>query len=246
MDSILGIGTTVVRVPMMFCVLMCGGKGTRLKKTLGSDIEKPLIKLKNKPLIEYPINVLMQSNNFERIFAAVSGNTQKTREFIKSNYGDKVTLIETTGRGYSEDYLKVIKYFKEMENEKKHRVKKILFLPIDIPLISLDSLAQLIAINQKKPCLTIVLEKGFVQSMGIVPSEYGLAIDNKNYCYSGISIMDTKKIDMDMGNSTEGFASVDEEYKTLNRVEIACNTNTLEDLKTAEKFLDNMCDWRCL
>ena len=246
MDDIIGTWTIVVLTKSMHCVLMCGGKGTRLKKTLGLDVEKPLIKLRNKPLIEYVINTLIWSNRFKGLFAAVSVNTPKTREFIKSNYGDQVTLIETTGRGYSEDYLKVIEYFKEMENEKKHGIKKILFLPIDIPLISLDTLTQLIAINQEKPCLTIVLEKGFVKSMGIMPSEFELAIDNKNYCYSGISIMDIKKIDVDMGNSTEGFASIDEEYKTLNRVEIACNTNTLEDLKTAEKFLDKKCDWRYL
>jgi adenosylcobinamide-phosphate guanylyltransferase len=225
---------------------MCGGKGTRLKKTMGLDVEKPMTKLKNKPLIEYPLNALIQSNKFERIYAAVSGNTQKTREFVKSNYGDKVTLIETMGRGYSEDYLKIIKYFKEMENEKKLGINKILFLPIDLPLISLDTLTQLIAINQEKPCLTIVLEKGFVKSMGIVPSEYELVIDNKNCCYSGVSIMDIRRIDTDMGNSTEGFASIDEEYKTLNSVEIACNVNTLEDLNIAEKFLDKMCNWSCL
>jgi hypothetical protein len=101
----------------------------------------------------------------------------------------------------------------------------------------------LIAIDQEKPCLTIVLEKGFVTSMGISTSSYELVIDGKNYCYSGISIIDIKKIDMDMGNNnnTEGFALIDEEYKTLNRVEIACNTNTLEDLKTAGNFLDSMC-----
>ena len=241
-NNIIGIGIIVVHMPMMYCVMMCGGKGTRLKKTLGSDIEKPLIKLKNKKLIEYPINVLMQSNKIERIFAAVSGNTQKTREFIKSNYGSKVTLVETMGRGYSEDYLKIIKYFKEMENEKRLGAKKILFLPIDIPLFSLDALTQLIAINQEKPCLTIVLEKGFVKDMGIVPSStYEIIIDSKNYCYSGISIIDIKRIDMDI-NNTEGFALMEEEYKTLNCVEIACNTNTLEDLKTAEKFLSKMCD----
>src|SRR5215210_4596649 len=154
-------------MPIMHCVLMCGGKGTRLKKTMESDTEKPLIILKGKKLIEYPINVLIKSDKFERIFAAVSGNTPKTREFIKSNYGDKVTLIKTMGRGYSEDCLKIIKYFKEMGDEKKRGVKKILFLPIDLPLISLDTLTQLIAINQEKPCLTIVLEKGFVKSLGI-------------------------------------------------------------------------------
>ncbi len=246
MDDIIGTWTIVVLTKRMHCVLMCGGKGTRLKKTLGLEVEKPLIKLRNKPLIEYVINTLIWSNKFKGIFAAVSVNTPKTREFIKSNYGDKVTLIETMGREYSEDYLKIIKYFKETGNEKKHGIKKILFLPADTPLISLGTLTQLIAINQEKPCLTIVLEKGFVKSMGIMPSEFELAIDNKNYCYSGISIMDIKKIDMGMGNNTEGIALIDEEYKTLNRVEIACNANTLEDLKTAEKFLDNMCDWRYL
>jgi GTP:adenosylcobinamide-phosphate guanylyltransferase len=247
MDGILGIETIVVPVPMIFCVLMCGGKGTRLKKTMGLDIEKPLIKLKNKALLEYPLNALMQSGKFEKIFAAVSSNTQKTREFIESNYGDKVTLIETTGMGYSEDYLLTIKYFKEMENEKKCGIKKILFLPIDIPLISLNALTQLIAIDPEKPCLTIVLEEGFVKSVGMLPSEYGLVIDSKNCCYSGISIVDIKKVDMDMGDNTEGFVTpIDEEYKTLNRIEIACNTNTLEDLKTAEKFLDDVCDWSYL
>src|SRR3990170_3119051 len=202
---------------------MCGGKGTRLKQTLGPDTEKPLIKLKDKKLIEYPINALMQSNRFERIFAAVSGNTPKTREFIKSKYGDKVTLIERLGREYSEDYLKIIKYFKEAGNEKKHGTNKILFLPVDIPLISLGTLTQLIAMGQEKPCLTIVLEKGFVNSMGISASAYELVIDGKIHCYSGISIIDIKKIDMDVGNNPGGFARIDEEYKTLNSVEISCN-----------------------
>lgn len=237
----MGIGAIVVHMPVIYCVLMCGGRGTRLKKTLGSDTEKPLIKLKDKKLIEYPVNALMQSNRFERIFAAVSGNTPKTREFIESKYGDKVTLIETLGRGYSEDYLKIIKYFKETENEKKHGIDKILFLPVDIPLISLGTLTQLIAMDQEKPCLTIVLEKGFAKSMGISTSAYELVVDGKNHCYSGISIIDIKMIGMDMGNNTEGFALIDEEYKTINSIEIACNTNTLEDLKTAENFLDNMC-----
>ena len=74
---------------MIYGVLMCGGKGTRIKSTMGSKIEKPLIRIKNKPLIEYLINALIQTNKFEKIFAAVSNNTQKTREFIKANFQKK-------------------------------------------------------------------------------------------------------------------------------------------------------------
>ncbi len=223
---------------MICCVMMCGGKGTRLKKTMGLNIEKPMVKLKNKPLIEYLINILIQSNKFKRIFAAVSCNTQKTSEFVKLNYGDKITLMETSGRGYSEDYLKIIKYFKDLENEKKHyNIERILFLPIDVPLISLDILTQLTALNQQKPCLTIVLEKGFVKNTGIFPSSYGFTVGNKDYCYSGISIIDLKKTDVGI-SSTGKLTLMEEEYKILNRPEIACNANTLDDLKTAEKLLN--------
>ena len=31
---------------MIYSVLMCGGKGTRIKSTMGSKMEKPLIKNK--------------------------------------------------------------------------------------------------------------------------------------------------------------------------------------------------------
>ncbi len=219
---------------------MCGGKGTRLKKTLGSDIEKPLVKLKDKPLIEYVITALIQSNRFERIFAAVSSNTKKTSEFIKLNYKDNVTLLETSGIEYSEDYLKIVRYFKEAKNGERHGVKKILFLPIDIPLISVEILAQLITLSQVKPCLTIVLEKGFVKGIGVLPSSYDFIIDNKDYCYSGISVLDIGKIDMDINNTAERIDLFEEEYKILNCAEIACNTNTLEDLEIAEKYLGNL------
>jgi adenosylcobinamide-phosphate guanylyltransferase len=215
---------------------MCGGKGTRLKKTLGLDVEKPLIKIKNKPLIEYLIDTLIQSNEFYGIFAAVSNNTKRTREFIKSNYKNKITIIETLGKDYSEDYLKIINYFKEIQNEKTHVITKIMFLPIDLPLISLEMLTQLITINQVKPCLTIIIEKRFVKDVGILPSPYEFTVDKKICCYSGISIIDAKNIDMNI-NNPEKPTLIDEEYKILNHVEIACNANTLEDLKIAEKFL---------
>jgi adenosylcobinamide-phosphate guanylyltransferase len=218
---------------------MCGGKGTRLKETLGFNTEKPLIKLKNKPLIEYVIDALIQSKKFKGIFAAVSSNAPKTSEFIELNYGARVALLHTLGREYSEDYLKVIGYFKGMENERKLDAKRILFLPIDLPLISLEMLAQLITMNQAKPCLTVILDRGFVKDIGIMPTSYEIVIDSTDYCYSGISIIDITKVDVE-ANSAGKFNLIEEEFKILNRVELACNTNTLEDLRIAEKFLNSL------
>ena len=186
-------------------------------------------------MIEYLINVLIRTNKFEIIFAAVSNNTQKTREFIKANFQNKITLLETSGIGYPEDYMKILELFKNTKYEKVNDLKKILFLPIDVPLISPEILIQIINTNQKKPCLTIVLEKEFIKNHGITPS-YEFIIDKKKYCYSGISVIDISKIDID---NSKKIKLIEEEYIILNYIEIACNINTLEDLKIAENFLEN-------
>ncbi len=221
---------------MIYSVLMCGGKGTRIKSTMGSIMEKPLIKIKNKPLIEYLINVLIRTNKFEIIFAAVSNNTQKTREFIKANFQNRITLLETSGIGYPEDYMNILELFKNTKYDKVNDLKKILFLPIDVPLISSEILIQIINTNQKKPCLTIILEKGFIKNHGIIPS-YEFIIDKKKYCYSGISVIDISKIDID---NSKKIKLIDEEYIILNYIEIACNINTLEDLKITENFFGKL------
>ena len=221
---------------IMYCVLMCGGKGARMNLNMGQKIEKPLVKIKNKPLIEYLIDALTQTNKFEQIFAAVSNNTQKTREFIMSSFLDRIAILETSGKGYSEDYLEIIKSFKCAKYGKREDVKKILFLPTDIPLISPVIIKQIINTSQEKPCLTIVLEKEFIKSHGIKEPSYGLFLDGKNCCYSGISIIDISKIDIDIHEKTDLIA---EEYKILNNIELACNANTFEDLKITEKLLED-------
>ena len=79
------------------------------------------------------------------------------------------------------------------------------------------------------------MEKAFVKNHGITPS-YECVIDKKKYCYSGISVIDISKIDID--NSKE-VQLIEEEYIILNYSEIACNINTFEDLKITEKLLEN-------
>ena len=66
---------------------------------------------------------------------------------------DKITVLETSGKGYSEDYLKIIKFFKYAKYVKNKNIKKILFLPIDIPLISPVIIKQIISQIKKNPVL---------------------------------------------------------------------------------------------
>ena len=63
------------------------------------------------------IEAVQNSKKNFKIYAAVSKNAVKTKEFLKSRYCNDITLIETTGSGFSNDYLIVIQFFKDKENK---------------------------------------------------------------------------------------------------------------------------------
>ena len=65
---------------MIYAVIMSGGKGTRLK----ADVEKPLFKLRDKPLIDYVIKNLSDSKFIDKIFVAISPNTPATTKYLTS------------------------------------------------------------------------------------------------------------------------------------------------------------------
>ena len=62
---------------MIYAILMAGGKGTRLKV----PEEKPLFKLRDKPLINFVLENLKASKLIDEIFIAVSPNTADTTEY---------------------------------------------------------------------------------------------------------------------------------------------------------------------
>jgi GTP:adenosylcobinamide-phosphate guanylyltransferase len=64
--------------------------------------------------------------------------------------------------------------------------------------------------------------------MGIKPSLI-LNINSKEYCHTGITIVDSSKV--------EGFATVKEYYVIMNEKEIVVNVNTRGELEIAERLL---------
>jgi len=89
---------------------MAGGKGTRLK----ADVEKPLLPILKKPMIEYVIQSLLNSK-IENIYIAVSPNTRKTKEYLCKRYHNKkrIKIIDTPGKGYIHDINYSMRYFSE-------------------------------------------------------------------------------------------------------------------------------------
>jgi GTP:adenosylcobinamide-phosphate guanylyltransferase len=157
-----------------------------------------------------------------------------------------IDIIETTGNGFSQD----LAFLSEFSPA------KVLVIPADIPLLNPKIVEEIVgnitktsavAGAEAAAAISIAIEKEFVESIGIKPSVVIEERSNNNnnlYCHSGITIFDTAKIAL---NSSRGSRDniirsnnnsyLKEQYKIMNKVEVAVNVNTKEELELAEKLL---------
>lgn len=200
----------------LIAAIMCGGRASRMQQ---GGIEKPLLKVDGIAMVERVILALAGSGRFDRILAAISPNTPKTKELLKSK---GIETIETPGEGYSNDLSYLLS---------KLKPQRVMVVPSDIPLLNSQIISEIIdAIDnssssrkEKRPAISIILEKGFVERTGAKPS---IVLDQ--YCHSGITIFNTMSV---------GTEPVEEYYLVMNRKEIALNVNTKEELELAKKLL---------
>jgi adenosylcobinamide-phosphate guanylyltransferase len=204
---------------LIAAVVMCGGRASRMQqKKQQGGIEKPLLKVDGVAMVERIISALASSNRFDRIVAAVSPNTQKTNEFLKSK---GIETFETAGEGYSQDLSHLLS---------KLKPQRVVAVPGDIPLLNSQIVNEIFNTidddykQEQEPAISIILEKGFVEGIGVKPS---IVLMNQ-YCHSGITIFNTMAV---------GTEPVKERYLVMNRKEIALNVNTKEELELAEKLL---------
>ena len=195
----------------MIAAIMCGGMATRM----AAKEEKPLLKIDGMPIVERVLIALQASRSFDRIVAAVSPKVPRTRAFLESK---AIEIVETAGEGYSQDLSRLLDQL---------RGTRVFVTPADMPLLTPEVINSIAARAQKEPAATVILEKEFVQRIGIAPSVI-VTYAGRDYCHSGITIFDTSKI-------TEGI--LNEECVIMNRMELAVNVNTKGELELAEKLL---------
>jgi adenosylcobinamide-phosphate guanylyltransferase len=205
---------------MMTAAIMCGGKGSRMRGF--ANIEKPLLKLNGKTMVELVIDTLLQSKNFSKIVAATSSNGPNTKSYLLSNLSNKVDIIQTEGLGYSNDISMVLNTI---------RPARAFVVTADLPLLTLKDVNRIV-LNSKReyPCTCVVSEKRYVTDIGINPSIM-LSIGSRQYCYSGISIIDSSK-------ACSG-AKIDEHYLVMNQKGVAVNVNTRSDFEIAEMLMSS-------
>ena len=188
----------------MIAAVMCGGAGSRL----GTGDEKPMLELAGRHYIERVIDALEKSDRFERVVAAVSPKTPRTRKFLASK---DMEIIDTSGAGYPQDLSLLLA---------KLVPERVLVIPADLPLLTPAVVGEALDLLTKEgsPAVSLVAEKSFVEKLGLTPS-----VLVGDFCHSGITLFDSRV-----------SGPVEERYVVMNRAEIAVNVNTKREKELAE------------
>ena len=187
----------------MIGLVMAGGKGTRMKL----DGEKLLLQYK-KPVILHVIDSLQNSNSFSKILAVTSSNSPKTKKLLQEN---NIEIFDTSGLGYVEDLNSALKIINDA----------VLVTSGDLPLLDMEIIQNIIShFDPKNIWTSILVTNKFLTSLGM-ESTYSIDFDNQKCHYTGISLINSKKISS-LNNLKENYIIIDDKR-------IAFNLNSKED-----------------
>ena len=189
----------------MIGLVMAGGKGSRMK----TQEEKLLLKHVH-PTILHVINALQTTKHFSKIVAATSPNSPKTKEVLE-NAG--IEIFDTPGKGYVEDLNLILRSIND----------DVLVVPGDLPLLDNEIIKKIVNLyNSDKTWTSFLVTKDFLKSIGLT-SDFSVRFQNKECCFTGISIVNTKEIN--------NLDLVEESYCILDDKRIGLNLNTNEDYR---------------
>lgn len=180
----------------MIGLVMAGGRGTRMD-TKG---EKLLLQFK-KPVVIHVIDALRSSNCFSKIMAATSDNSPNTQNLLQDN---GIEIIKTKGDGYVSDLNAALSCLQEPT----------LVVSGDMPLLDGDLIRDLVASYDDGAWQSFLVTKEFLDDVDMT-LEFSVNHDNKECYYTGLSIVDPKKISS-MNKTKETYRVIDDKRLVLN------------------------------
>jgi len=194
-------------------IVMAGGKGKRLK--LG--VEKPLLLIGGRPMIQRVLEALSASPSVGEIVVTVSPHTPRTRDYLLS-IGQ--AIVETSGTGYHEDMKEAISYL---------GTRPFLVTSADLPFLSAAIVEKVVKeyFARGKPALTVV--RPLRSGSGGEPTCV-VRINGADYVPCGINVIDGSKIH-------EPY--LEEDFYVVDALELF-NVNTLAE------YLMARCFWRVI
>jgi adenosylcobinamide-phosphate guanylyltransferase len=185
---------------------------------MGLPVEKPLVKVCGKPVIEYVITALKNAKTIDAIFVATTKCTPKTAKVMTQF---PVKVVETPGKDYVSDM-----------GYAAQNLKLGVFLAIaaDLPLVTPQTLDAIVEHYEHcgKPALTVAVPLGTKTRLGM-SVEYQFQMGSLDLVPAGINVID--------GRKRYGDEWLDQDIYLLDIPELAVNINTVAELKLAERLL---------
>lgn len=201
---------------MVDAIVTAGGKGTRIKE-LG--IEKPMIEVLGKPIIERVLETLSEAETIRNAYVSISENTSITKDFVEHLGFDTVF---TTG----EDYVKDLR-----ASMKSPSSRAVFVCPADLPLMTDRSVDQVVSYYESVnvPSLAVVVPSRYMHSLGL-DATFEMTVDGCQVVLCGVSVVDRRL--MILGEYLE------EDYFVSEIMDFALNVNSMKELRMAERILE--------
>ncbi len=194
-------------------LVMAGGKGKRM----ALSEEKPLLQIGGKAIIEHVLLALQKATKIQDIVVTVSDYTPKTAAFLTHF---PVKVIKTPGREYVSDMGFAVRILK---------LSTVLTIAADLPLITAPIIDDIVDAYLRcgKAALAVAVPFELREKLGLGVG-YAFDWEGKRVVYAGINVNDGRRIN---------DAELEQEIYVLDKVEVALNVNTVEELCIAqEKF----------
>ena len=192
-------------------LVMAGGKATRMQAAK----EKPLLRVRDKPMIHHVIDALKKTESVSRIIVTVTPATRHTAELVR-DLG--VDVIETAGEGYEQDVKQAIKTL---------GLKDVVIVAADLPFLApaiVDDVVQKY-LTSGKPALMVAAPVETYEKFGLKAS-YAFNYEGRQLAPVGLNVIDGTRVD-------EG--RLDETVFVVSDEEVVFNVNTQIDLKLARR-----------
>ncbi|MEM4311200.1 MAG: NTP transferase domain-containing protein [Nitrososphaerales archaeon] len=191
-------------------LVMAGGKAERL------GLEKPLVKLGDKFLIDYVLETLEKSKQIDEIFILTSKYTMNTHHYLKSRY----RMILSSGEDFVEDYRRAAKTL---------NLEVIVIMACDLPFLKPETVDKAVKLffKSKKETLMVVVKAEDLISLGLKP-DFSMEFLQGKLCPIGLNVINCKRIDEPL---------LEQEIMILKNPLEAFNIDNKEDLKRARKIL---------
>jgi adenosylcobinamide-phosphate guanylyltransferase len=193
-------------------LVMAGGKASRMK----SNVEKPMVKVCGKTMLERTIQALRKSASVDRIIVAVTETTPITALAAKQI---GVETFKTPGHSYVSDMQYAVKQL---------GLRIVLVTSADIPFITSEIINEAVSRFElsRKPALSVMTPVDTYTKLGLRPHVI-MNVQGNRFVPVGINIIDGTKIDL---------RKLDEEILLSDSEEIALNVNTPLELQVARRL----------